>query len=186
METYLKAIIAVGIIILPWRYYYGNKLDSIRKDVQQTVNMMAAYKFVQEKLGEKTKYDFILEIIENRRKILQEDKRKIELLAPDFHTTRTSLLQPFELLRAKIPGNYNVIPDKSYREQGSFVFWPFDIEFEGKAENAIKLIAGLESNSRFMSIKSVKIVDNGLTVKLNTKIELVYQQNNNNNSGGTK
>jgi hypothetical protein len=175
MDKTLKALIVVAVLMLPFQYFYAPKLKELEKKTQDIVNMQTANQILNKKVGNQTMRDLYFGLLQNQKQAIIKERTRLDLLMPPFSTARTSLLSPFELIRAEIPGEWTVTPNNKYIDSNTLVFWPFQVQYKGSAENAIKAIAFIESGNRFMRLRNISLKAENNEVILNGQIELVYQ-----------
>ncbi len=165
----------MAILMLPWQYFYSKKLVELEEKHQDIVNMATANKNLDQMVGDQSMRQLYISLLNSQKDAIANERNRLELLMPSFSTARTSLLSPFELLRSKIPGDWQVSPSSKYSEEGPLVFWPFDIQFTGTAHNAIQAIAHMETSTRYFRIRHLNMQTSKDKVKLSGVVELVYQ-----------
>lgn len=176
MEKTLKALIVMAILILPFQYFYAPKLKELDKKTQDIVNMQTANQNLNKKVGNQSMRDLYLGLLQSQKKSIIKERTRLDLLMPPFSTARTSLRSPFELIRAEVPGAWEVTENNTYTDAGALIFWPFNVAYKGSAENVIKALALIESGNRFMRLRNLTLkADNNNEVIMAGQIELVYQ-----------
>lgn len=169
MEHILKAIIVIGLLTLPWRYYFLPKIEEIKSEKQMAANLQGSLSRFSD--GREVLFKSLLAI---QQENIAKEKYRLEFMLPSFAKARANLMGPFDNIRAKIPGEWHVVPEGKFRVSGPLVFWPFRFVFIGSTNDAVRILAHMETASQFMFIRTFKLERHETNVELSGLIELVF------------
>lgn len=170
MEHILKAIIVVGLLILPWRYFYLPKIEAIKADKQNAANSCGSLSRFSD--GREELYQSMLAI---HKENLAKEKYRLEFMLPSFAKARANLMGPFDRLRAEVHGDWHVIPEGKFKISGPLVFWPFRFTYIGDSNDVIRVLAHIEAAPQFMFLRSFEMARKDTQVELSGLVDLVYR-----------
>ena len=125
-------------------------------------------------------------LLESKKEDYKNELASLTLLIPEFSTTKTNLMAPFDIIREEIPGDWSVVPEGKFSKSNNLVFWPFKFKYIGTNADAVKVLAYMESANQFMRLDSFKIDSNNELVTLSGVVELVFREYPLENNGGEK
>ena len=181
MKNLFVAAIAFALIVMPYTYYYLpalNQTNSMRQEIANRKASLARFSG--------NKFDVFKELYKNKEINYNEEKEKLTILLPEFSTTKTNLMAPFDIVRENIPGEWHVVPEGKFYKRNSLIFWPFNFKFIGNYDDSIKALAYMETAPQFMRIQNYTIETNNQLVTLSGNVELVFMENSIDNNGGVK
>jgi hypothetical protein len=171
MERYLKAMIAAGLLLLPWRYLIWPGIETVREERKTQANLRASLQRFDQ--GREAMFRAALDL---QKEALAKEQRRLEFLLPPFSYARANLMAPFDLLRAAVPGEWEVVPEGKFTRSDPLVFWPFRFSFKGPAGEAVRALAAIEAAEQFLRIKQATIESQGDLVLLKGTVEVVFQE----------
>jgi hypothetical protein len=172
MEKLLKAIIVIGLLVLPWRYYYWPKIESIKADKQMVANYQGSIQRFAD--GREAMFRSMLEI---QKENIGREKHRLEFMLPSFAKARANLMAPFDNLRAAVEGEWHVVPEGKFQVSGPLVFWPFKFTYIGPAVNVSRILALVETSTQFMRIAGFTVETRGELVEFKGTVDLVFHNN---------
>ncbi len=169
MEKLLKAIIVVGLLFMPWSYYYMPRINEVKADKQMVANLKGSIARFSD--GREAMFRSLLQI---QQENIGKEKHRLEFMLPSFAKARANLMAPFENLRAAVPGEWQVVPEGKFKNSGQLVFWPFKFIFTGPVSDAVKVIAAMEASTQFMLLRHFEINTRENIVDLSGIVDLVF------------
>lgn len=169
MEKLLKAIIVIGLILLPWRYYFWPQIELIKANKQMAANLQGSINRFAD--GREAMFRSVLGI---QTENIVKEKHRLEFMLPSFAKARANLMAPFDNLRAAVPGEWHVVPEGKFKNSGPLVFWPFKFTYSGSALNAVKLLANIETSTQFMLLRRYEMTTRDSDVEMTGIIDLVF------------
>lgn len=169
MEKLLKAIIVVGLLIMPWSYYYLPRINSVKADKQMVANLKGSMERFAD--GREAMFRSVLQL---QQENIGKEKHRLEFMLPSFAKARANLMAPFENLRNAVPGEWHVVPEGKFKNSGPLVFWPFRFTYTGSASDAVKALASMEASTQFMLLRHFEMKTRENMVDLSGIVELVF------------
>ncbi|MFZ2960090.1 MAG: hypothetical protein WA705_24680 [Candidatus Ozemobacteraceae bacterium] len=169
MEKYLQTILVIGLLLLPWRYYYWPQILEIRKDKQEISNVSAS--LLQFTDGREAMYQ---DVVATQRKVAVQMEKQISFLLPQFSQARANLMAPFNEIRSSTPGQWKVTPEGRFTKSGNLISWPFEFQFIGSHSNAVKALGALETAEQFIRIQKITMETKIDQVELSGIVELIF------------
>lgn len=171
MKNFLVAVIVLAIIVMPYTYYYIPSLQKTNVMRQEIANLKGSLaRFDNGRLN------IYQELLKSQEANIEKERERLYFLLPAFDETKANLMAPFDILRESIDGEWNVVPEGKFRNSGPLIFWPFKFKYTGTCANAVKVLAYMEVNERFMRLENYRILSNEKLVTLSGKVELVFQE----------
>ena len=181
MKNLFIAAIAFALVVMPFTYYYYPTLNNTNIMRQEIANLKAS---LERFSG--NKYDIFKELYKSKEKNYEEEKAKLALMIPEFSTTKTNLMAPFDVIREKIPGDWHVVPEGKFQSRDSLVFWSFKFKYIGTYADAVSVLAFMESAPQYMRLQNYILETNNLSVTLSGNVEQVFRENPLEDDGGKK
>ena len=181
MKNLFVAVLVFALIVIPYTYYYFPSLNKTNSMRQQIANITAS----SNRFASGTLIIY-KNLLESKKEDYKNELASLTLLIPEFSTTKTNLMSPFDIIREEIPGDWSVVPEGKFSKSNNLVFWPFKFKYIGTNADAVKVLAYMESANQFMRLDSFKIDTTNELVTLSGVVELVFREYPLENNGGEK